>query len=85
MEQYTYPDLDSMRNIDIQCVDPDTIPNTKDINIDIERPILDCVLDYITQAKNPYFSRSGKILAKIEYAETENTIEDCIIGFFRSF
>ena len=84
MEQPTYIDLESMRNTDIQDFDPDEIPDIKDIHIDTEKPVLDRVLDYIAQVKNPYFMRCGKILVKIEYSKTETTIEDCMEGYFRS-
>ena len=77
-------DLEAMRNIDIRNFDPDTIPDIKDIHIDTDKPVLDRVLDYINQAKNPYFNRCGKILVKIEYSKTESTIEDCMEGYFRS-
>ena len=84
MGQPTYFDLNSMRNIDIQHVDPDTIPDIRDINIDNNKPLLERTLDYIKQIKNPYCIRCGKILVKIEYSETETTIEDCMEGYFRS-
>ena len=80
----TYIDLESMRNVDIQDFDPNTIPDIKDIHIDIEKPTLDRIYDYINQAKNPYFIRCGKILVKIEYSKTETTIEECMEGYFRS-
>ena len=84
MTQSTYPDLSSMRNIDIQNVDPDIVPDIRNITIDRDKPVLERVLDYINQIKNPYFVRCGKILVKIEYAETETTMEDCMEGYFRS-
>ena len=84
MRQPTYIDLESMRNVDIQDFDPNTIPDIKDIHIDTNQPVSDRILNYITQAKNPYFVRCGKILVKIEYSETETTIEDCMEGYFRS-
>jgi len=77
-------DLKSMRNVDIRHFDFDTIPDVQDINIDNDQPIANRVLDYIVQAKNPYFVRCGKILVKIEYSETETTIEDCMEGYFRA-
>ena len=78
-------DLESMRNIDIQHFNPNTIPDIKDVNIDTDQPVLvDRVLDYIIQNKNPYFNRCGKVLVKIEYSKTEKTIEDCMEGYFRS-
>ena len=84
MNKLTYPDLESMRNIDIQDFDPNTIPDIKDIHIDIEKPTLERIYDYINQTKNPYFARCGKILVKIEYSKTETTIEECMEGYFRS-
>jgi hypothetical protein len=70
--------------MDIQDFDPDSIPDIRDINIDIDKSALDRILDYINQAQNPYFIRHGKILVKIEHSETETTIEDCMEGYFRS-
>ena len=84
MKKPTYPDLSEMRNIDIQYIDPDTIPDIRDIHIDTDKPLLERALDYISQIKNPYCIRCGKIIVKIEYAETETTIEDCMEGYFRS-
>jgi len=84
MKQPTYPDLEAMRNIDIESFDPDTIPDAQDIVIDTSKPLPERALDYINQTGNPYFVRSGKILAKIEYSETETSIEDCVEGYFRS-
>jgi len=73
-----------MRNVDIKYVDPDTMPDIRDINIDNNKTLLERTLDYINQIKNPYCIRCGKIIVKIEYAETETTIEDCMEGYFRS-
>ena len=81
---FTYPNLNAMRNIDIRHIDPDTMPDIRDIAIDNDKTILERALDYIEQAKNPYFMRCGKILVKVEYSETDATIEDCIEGYFRS-
>jgi len=84
MKQFTYSDLDSMRKIDIKYIEPDTVPDIRDIHIDNDKPLLERTLDYINQIKNPYCIRCGKILVKIEYSETETTIEDCMEGYFRS-
>ena len=87
MTQYTYadyPDLNAMRSIDIQQVDFNILPDIRDVHIDSEKPLLERVLDYINQIKNPYCVRCGKIIVKIEYAKTETTIEDCMEGYFRA-
>ena len=87
MTQFTYadyPDLNAMRNVDIQDIDIDTLPDIRDVHINIEEPFLERVLDYIDQIKNPYFNRRGKILVKIEYPETDITIDDCFENYFRA-
>ena len=84
MNQPTYPDLETMRNISIESIEPDTLPDARDIIIDANKPLLERALEYINQSANPYFVRSGNILVKIEYAETETSIEDCMEGYFRS-
>jgi len=84
MRNPIYPDLKTMRNINIQHINPDTIPDIREINIENDKPLFERVSEYIKQTKNPYFIRSGKILMKIEHDETEATIEDCMEGYFRS-
>ena len=84
MKKNIYPDLNAMRNVDIQYIDPDSIPDIRDVTVDKDKPVSERVSDYINQAKNPYFIRYKNILVKMEYPETETTIEDCIEGYFRS-
>ena len=61
MKQCTYPDLEAMRKVDIRDIDPDTIPDIRDIKIDTEQPVQERILSYIQQVKNPYVLRCGKI------------------------
>ena len=84
MKLPTYHDLSIMRNVDIQYINPDEIPDIRDIYIDGDKPLFERTLDYINQTKNPYCIRCGKTLVKIVYSETETTIEDCMEGYFRS-
>ena len=84
MEQATYFDLTSMRNVDINIVDPDTLTDIRDIKINVAMPLLERARDYLIQIKNPYCFRSGKIVMKIKHSETDTTIEDCMERYFRS-
>ena len=84
MNQCTYYNLEEMRNVDIRYIDLETIPDSRNIEINTNEPILERVLDYIRKVGNPYLIRCGNILVKIEYANTETTINDCIEGYFRS-
>ena len=84
MNQSTYFNLNSMRDVDIHSVDPDKLMDIRDTKVDIDKPLPDRVLDYLLQIHNPYCFLCGNILVKIEYSKTETTIEDCMEGFFRS-
>jgi len=84
MEKNVYFDLDAMRNVDIQCVSRENIVDIRDTNVKSDMPLLERALDYISQIKNPYFFRCGKITVKIEHSETDITLEDCMEGYFRS-
>jgi len=83
MKQYTYPDLEAMRNVDIKDFDRNTIPYSKDIYINTELPEIERVLNYIEQAKNAYFHLSeNDVLVKSEFSETETTFEDSMGLYF---
>jgi hypothetical protein len=79
-----YFDLASMRNVDITSVDPDTLVDIRDIDVKIDKPLLERALDYMSQVKNPYCFRHGNILIKTTHIETDTTIEDCMEGCFRA-
>ena len=84
MEQITYFDLDSMRNVDINSVDPDILVDIQDSEIKTAMPPLERVLDYIEQVKNPYCFRHGKLTLKVEFPKTDVTLEDCMEGIIRA-
>jgi hypothetical protein len=85
MKQHEYPDLKSMRDVNINHIDLHSLPDKRDVDINTTTTVvLERMLDYIDKAKNPYFLRSDETLVKIEYVETETTIEDCIESYFRS-
>jgi hypothetical protein len=76
--------LDDMRNVDIRTVDSDTLTDIRDIKIDIEKPLTERMLDYLQQIQNPYCFKHGKIIVKVNFAETDVTIEECMEGYLRS-
>jgi len=80
----TYFDLNMMRNVDINSVDPNTIPDNRDVEVNVNESILERILNYINKVGNPYFNRCGNVLVKIEYSETETTIEDSMGIYFQS-
>lgn len=84
MNQTTISNFEEMRNIDIRTVDENTLVDIRDIKIDAEQPLTDRMLDYLEQIHNPYCFKCGKIIVKVNFAETDTTMEECMEGYFRS-
>lgn len=84
MNQTDFLDLEAMRNIDIRTVDPDTLADIRDVQIDMSKSLRERMLDYIQQINNPYCFRCGKMTVKVSYADTDITMEERMEGYFRS-
>lgn len=54
MNPVTMSALDEMSRVDIQTVDPDTLVDIRDVEIDHELPKEARVLNFIEKIKNPY-------------------------------
>ena len=84
MNQEETINFDDMRNIDIHTVEPNTLIDIQDIKIDIEKPLKERIIDYLKQIHNPYCFKYGKYIVKVNFAETNLTMEECMEGYFRS-
>ena len=80
----TMYDLEAMQNIDIRTVEPSTLVNIRDINIDPDLPFEEKVADYLAQIKNAYCFKCDDVIIKITHAQTTATIDDCMEGFYRA-
>jgi len=76
--------LEQMKNIDIRTVDPSTLVDIKDIQINTSLPRSERILDFLEQVKNPYCFRVGKAAVKISFSDTEATVEDCLERYLLS-
>jgi len=77
-------DLTAMKNVDIRTVDPSTLANLHDLQIDFDLPVAEKATAYLEQIKNSYCFNCGDVIVKVSYAETTTSIEDCMEGFYRS-
>jgi hypothetical protein len=76
--------LEQMKNIDISAVDPDTIVDASEINVDINLPIPERMADYARRAGNPYFVKAGKIIVKMCYSDTTASASDCFERYIKT-
>ncbi|WP_322202946.1 DUF6870 family protein [Acutalibacter intestini] len=73
-----------MQNIDIRTVNPATLRDIEDVTIDTNQPKAERLKSYIEQIGNPYCYRHGKYVVKVSFANTDKTLEDCLLSYLRS-
>jgi hypothetical protein len=76
--------LDEMSRIDIRTVDPDTLVDIREIEVDHELPKEARILNFIEKIKNPYCFKHGKVIVKVGFADTEDSFENKFESYLRS-
>ena len=86
MEQTTYTreQIEAMQNVDIRTVDPDTLRDIRDVEVNTALPKKERILDFIRQIGNPYCYRHGKYVVKISFTDTDVTLEERMLAYIRS-
>ena len=86
MEQcpFTREQLVAMRNVDVRTVDLDTLRDIRDVNINVELPKEERMLDFLRQIGNPYCYRHGKYVVKVSFTDTDVTLEERMLSYLRS-
>lgn len=84
MSAYTQEQIDAMRGVDIRSVDPDTLRDIRDVEINTELPKRERILDFIRQIGNPYCYRHGKYVVKVSFTDTDVTLEERMLSYLRS-
>lgn len=80
----TAADIDAMQNVDIRTVDPETLMDIRDVEVNTELPKRERILDFIQQIGNPYCYRHGKYVVKISFTATDATLEDRMLAYLRN-
>ena len=84
MGPLTQENLKAMRNVDVRTVDPATLRDIRDVEINTELPKEKRILDFIRQIGNPYCYRHGKYVVKVSYADTDVTLEQRLLSYMRA-
>ena len=77
-------DLDVMKNIDVRTVNPAALREIENVTVDTSLPKTERMKSYIEQIGNPYCYRHGKYVVKVSFANTDKTLEDCLLSYLRS-
>ena len=74
-------EIKKMRAIDVRTVDRAKLMDLKDIEIDPDASPEDKMPEYIKQIKNPYCFLCNGYVIKLEFSETDKTIEDRFLEY----
>ena len=78
----TVMSLEELRKLDVRDVDPETLPDIKDIHIDPSLPPEQRMASVLRQMnRNPYFFRSAGLVVKTSFkgeARLQALLEDCL-------
>lgn len=66
-----------------QTIDQDDLVDISTVKIDQSLPRDERIADYIRQVKNPYCYRSGDVVVRISFAQTEATLEDRLLSYLQ--
>jgi len=71
-----------MQKMDVREVDPETLPEISDIQVDTSLPPEQRMASVLQQMNgNPYFFRSGRLVVKTSFrgeARLQTILEDCL-------
>ncbi len=86
MEQcpYTMEQIKAMQDVDIRSVNPETLRDIRDVEVNTALPKRERILDFIRQIGNPYCYRHGKYVVKVSFTDTDVTLEDRMLSYIRS-
>lgn len=67
--------LEKLRQVDVRTVDPATLVDINEIEIDRTLPREERKREFVRQIKNPYCFRVGRVAVSVGYAEGGPTFE----------
>jgi len=75
---------DQLRNVDFRTVDPSVLVDINDVKVSRDLPQQERVVDFIRQIRNPYLYKCGDMIVKVSFADTDETLEDRLEGYFQT-
>ena len=61
-------DFEALRQVDVRTVDPDTLVDIKELDIDKTLPREQRMAEFVRQVKNPYCFKVGKVAVSVGYS-----------------
>ena len=75
---------EQLRSVDFRTVDPSALVDINDVKVSRNLPQQERVVDFIRQIRNPYLYKCGDMIVKVSFADTDETLEDRLEGYFQT-
>ena len=76
--------LKELAGVDICTVAKESLVDIRNVKIDASKSREERISDYIRQVKNPYCFQCNGIIVKMNFCQSEETLEDKLAGYFLS-
>lgn len=76
--------LEKLKDVDIQSVHKSSLTDVKNVKIDTSLERSERVSDFLAQIGNPYCFLCDGVIVKIRFADTKDTLEEKLNGYFLS-
>lgn len=73
-----------LEDVDIQSVQRNSLVDIKNVKVDTSLERAERISDFLSQIKNPYCFVCDGVIVKIRFADTEDTLEEKLNGYFLS-
>lgn len=74
-------DFAALRAVDPRKVDRSKLVQRSSVRIDPNASREERIRQFVEQIKNPYCYLDGNTVVKIQFAETDTSIEDCFVNY----
>ncbi len=79
----TMLDLEQLRSVNPDEVNRSELVDIQDIMVESHLPKKERIADYIQKIKNPYLCKCGNMVVQSVFEETDITLVDRLIQYFR--
>lgn len=80
----TREEIERMKNVDVRTVERDTLVDISTVKLDPALPGEERMREYVRQIKNPYCYLDQGYVVKLTFADTDRTLEDCLVEYARN-
>ena len=79
----TREDLERLRSVNPDEVDRSELVDIRDITVESQLPTEERIADFVKKIKNPYLFKCGNIVVQSVFEETDVTLTERLMQYFR--